>query len=374
MDEWTPVFVLPNVELEEAIEGGPAVLAPAHDPRVIVLCQEYASLSTFLNRFTDAFGESCAPTVLLRRLDAPATFRTIDALSSFRNLIALSVIPYGRAFALNDWSGEEIFFGESFAFYPWMIEEPYEVLKCKTPAVTELQDVQLFRGQSLPGLPISSLERSYIDRPLFQELLMRWRRRYESAEPSRSDIALFRSLNMAYHASLMPAAGDTTFYDVGRIVALWVSAFEILAHPGEDGRVNRNKVLELIKQMVWQNPDCESPIIDPSGKTERREPLAFWICNALYECRNSFIHGNPVSADSLRLPVSDRVLFSYAAPLYRIVLTVFLQLKFNRSLPSMKDTKEISLYLTEKREFFDFQIAFEDALLTAYQSKKKDRE
>lgn len=55
------------------------------------------------------------------------------------------------------------------------------------------------------------------------------------------DVALTRSLNMAYHASLLPAGTDTTFYDVGRIVSLWVSAFEILVHPGGNGQASQAK-------------------------------------------------------------------------------------------------------------------------------------
>lgn len=36
---------------------------------------------------------------------------------------------------------------------------------------------------------------------------------------------------MATQASQLPAGLDTTLYDLGRIAALWVSAFEILTHP-----------------------------------------------------------------------------------------------------------------------------------------------
>jgi hypothetical protein len=37
---------------------------------------------------------------------------------------------------------------------------------------------------------------------------------------------------MAVAASKMPATVDVRLFDLGRIVSLWISAFEILAHPG----------------------------------------------------------------------------------------------------------------------------------------------
>ena len=72
-----------------------------------------------------------------------------------------------------------------------------------------------------------------------------------SSNPSWSDNALFRSLNMAFRAAEMPAWNDITVYDVGRSVALWVSAFEILAHPGPEGDTSMRQVYELIERAPW---------------------------------------------------------------------------------------------------------------------------
>ena len=44
---------------------------------------------------------------------------------------------------------------------------------------------------------------------------------------------------------------DATFFDEGRAVALWVSAFEILAHDGHHSDFGR--VLSLLSQVIWQN-------------------------------------------------------------------------------------------------------------------------
>jgi hypothetical protein len=53
---------------------------------------------------------------------------------------------------------------------------------------------------------------------------------------------------MANIACQLPSIVDTTLFDYGRTLALWVSAFEILVHPG-NGKANQvavNKVLDKI--------------------------------------------------------------------------------------------------------------------------------
>jgi len=245
--DWRPIFVLPNVELQEAIEGDLAVLAPQHDPRVAALKHAHATFGRFLSSFTDAFGVKLAPTVLLLRSNAPSNFGTVDAIASFRDLIAISVIGYGRALALKYGHQHHVLFGNTFAFYPWMVDEPYECLISKTPAQFHLHEVEKFRGQSSPELFRVKLDTSSIDKPLLRELLARWHRGFGSDEPDWPELALFRSLNMAHHASLMPAASDLRVYDVGRIISLWDRQAHIgfMAHPS---------ALQLPKQLHPRQP------------------------------------------------------------------------------------------------------------------------
>jgi hypothetical protein len=143
-----------------------------------------------------------------------------------------------------------------------------------TPAILGTHEVARFKGQSSPALFRTSLGDSDMDGPLLGELMVRWQRRYESPEPAWQDIALMRSLNMAYQASLLPAGTDTTFYDVGRIVSLWVSAFEILVHPGGNGQANRDKVFELIESTPWEIPASGRRTHDTGGKTKVKRTLA----------------------------------------------------------------------------------------------------
>lgn len=83
---------------------------------------------------------------------------------------------------------------------------------------------------------MAPIDQSDIDRPLLVTLMKRWVRRYEAAEPAWQDVALIRSLNMAYHASLLPAGTDTTFYDVTVVMILlqgtpsWHSMIVVAIH------------------------------------------------------------------------------------------------------------------------------------------------
>jgi hypothetical protein len=173
---------------------------------------------------------------------------------------------------------------------------------------------------------------------------------------------------MPYHASLLPAATDTTFYDVGRLISLWVSAFEILVHPGGNGQANRDKVFELIEKTPWELQTTADRAHDTGGKTKVKRTLASWLYQKLYECRNNFLHGNPVERADLVLPISGRTVFEYTAPLYRLALTAFLPLTYGKPMPSISEAKAFGSYIADHMEFMAPQDRTEEAILTAKQS------
>lgn len=377
--DWIPIFILPNVQLCCPIEGEIAALTPANDPRVVALSHAHPKLGRFLDRFTDNFGKNVEPAVLLRRADSPPRFQEIETLTSFRNLIAISVVPYNQAWELQQPHSGRILFGETFALYPWMLDKHYEGLIGGSPAILGLHEVAKFKGQSSPSVSCMSLAPGDIDRPLLTALLKRWRCYYKATEPDRTDTALFRSVNMAYHASLLPAPTEIIFYDIGRLVSLWVSAFEILAHPGgPKGRVDCDRVFDLIEKTRWELPEMAERIYATRGKTEVVDrPLASWLYRALYDCRNNFLHGNPVEPDGLRLPDSTRTVIEVAAPLYRLALTAFLPLTFDRDMPADSDTEALETYLDyldyldDRSEFHAPQRCVEEAILTARGAGKR---
>lgn len=364
-DDWAPVFVLPNIPLEADIGCEIAALAPANDHRVSALKRAQPSFRRFLNRFADNFGEKFEPSVLILNTVAPPIFRDVAALASFRDLIALSAVTYSRALELRHPRGHRVLFGEAFAIYPWMLDRHYGEVIGSTPAILGTHDLSCFHGQSSPTLFRTSLGERDIDQPLLAALITRWRRRYEAAEPAWEDVALMRSLNMAYHASLLPAGSETTLYDVGRVVSLWVSAFEILVHPGGTGQANRNKVFELIERTPWALAESRQLVHDTGGKTKVKRTLASWLYQMLHDCRNEFLHGNPVERSNLLLPTPQRTIFEYAAPLYRVALTAFLPLTYDNPIPSADDARAFGAYIADHLDFMGPQESAEEALLTA---------
>lgn len=304
---------------------------------------------------------------MLVNAEAPPAFLDISALASFRDLVAIATTSYGRGLELRQRRGHRVMFGEAFAIYPWMLDRHYEDVIGSTPAILGTHEVASFKGQSSPAIFRTPVDERDIDQPLLAALLGHWTRRYEAAEPAWVDVVIMRSLNMAYNASLLPAGTDTTFYDVGRVVSLWVSAFEILVHPGGNGQANRDKVFELIEKTAWAIPASAALAHDTGGKTKVKRTLASWIYQALYDCRNDFLHGNPVDRAKLILPLPQRTVFEYAAPLYRLALTSFLPLVYAKPMPGADDAKALGGHISERMDYMAPQKSAEEALLTAMQ-------
>jgi hypothetical protein len=187
--------------------------------------------------------------------------------------------------------------------------------------------------------------------------------RFTAATVDWKDKALFRSLNMANEAGRIPSLAAGVFYDAGRQIALWASAYEILAHPGGNGQSNFGTVSALLEKVQWLDANLVTAVHTISGKPPQQKQLATWICRKVYDARNDFLHGNDVDAAVLNLkkrPVTD-----FAACLFRLALTGFLDLYFNSPVPRSEDTEAMGKLSIQQMAFNKFQRAYEDALLTA---------
>lgn len=96
-----------------------------------------------------------------------------------------------------------------------------------------------------------------------------------------------------------------------------------------------------------------------------KRTLASWLYQVLYECRNDFLHGNPVERSNFFLATPQRTIFEYAAPLYRIALTAFLPLAYGVPMPSADDAGAFGAYIADRMDFMGPQKNAEEALLTA---------
>ncbi len=361
---WEPIWALPNIDLDEPVESPIFALVPASDPRVERLKREHGSFQTFMSQFQDTHRNRISPTLMIRRTDAPESFRKLDVAASFRDLLVASTVPLARSRAIiNSNTFHRVTYSSFFWVYPWMLDQHYETIIAHTPATLALHDVDQFRGHSSPELSRTTLHRRDFDEPLLQELLHRWRARYETANPQWANIALFRSLNMANRACLLPAGADFVIHDDGRMAGLWTAAFEILVHPGGDGRANLSKVFDLLQKIPWIDKTCayrRFPI--RRGRRREQKGLACWLYNHIYSCRNDFLHGNPVARENLLLPISGRLITSHAATLYRLALSSFLDLSWKEPFPSSEDTQALAAYVVRTLEFRAPQKKCEEAL------------
>lgn len=322
---WLPAAILPNIHGERAIEGDVIALAPLNDPRVIAFGNLHPKFKDLTRRFTDAFREPIQPFIEIIREDVSAKLSYVEPLASFRDLVALSVVPYGRA--LNTVFGHRaihrIVYSNSFWLYPWMLGKDNEHLTIATPAFNGLHIVEAFHGQTTPELPAMKLRE--IDEPLLEILLRRWKGYYLGSRKQAQDRALFRSLNMAAQASQLPAGIDVTLYDLGRIIALWVSACEILAHQSA-GYAGVTQVYDLLGKVNFVDRGqglrkYKAFVRRKHGITQRQQRnLSCWLYGELYHARCDFLHGNPVRKD--RLNFKGEIGPFWVTPcLYRLVLT-----------------------------------------------------
>lgn len=215
---WTPVFLLPNIRVKESVAVDEAAIVAVDDERIRAYCRQYPAFGRFIGKFTDPFGARSTPGILLLQTSSRKTFRTLEAVSSFRDLVALSVIPLHRAKSIVHSTSFHIQYSDYFDFYPWNFNDKNSHLVCNTPALLGLHEVRAFKGQSSPVLSPLDLGHIDFDAPLLKQLLARWRSRYGASTPVWADVALFRSLNMAFAASKMPAGPDVTQFHVGSLV------------------------------------------------------------------------------------------------------------------------------------------------------------
>ena len=226
--------------------------------------------------------------------------------------------------------------------------------------------------QSSPGISPRHLDHHYTDKVLFSALMERWQRCYRAEFPQHDDVALFRSLNMANSAAMMPAGVEATMYDIGRSVSLWVSAFEILA-PAKSAAFFT--VYELFKKVEYGLTDVGDPIYEAHGfkTTQTKEILPCWIYGELYKARNDFLHGNPIDSERLMTKPSRRSLYIYAALLYRLALTGLLNLRFDGPIPPSEDTAAFAAHISDRMDYRQYQSHIEAAVSTILYTEEEYR-
>lgn len=374
VERWIAVWPLPNVTLGQSIAYPFVGIFVGDDPRLHAIDQQKDQLADLLARFRNEFDRKIHSSVLAFGDDAPEGVKSVDALSGFRNAVCIAAIAHSHSlFAVRrqPWG---IYFAEAFDFYPWHLSKLLNRrITADTPATSAIHQLASLKPQCAPALGMRELSADALDLPLLDAIMLRWGELYTKGQDDIGDRRLFRSLDMARAACRMPGSADASILDQGRSAALWVSAFEILAH---DGKSSSRKVLNLLAKVAWHHRELEEHERDArAGTTPVKTNLAGEIYLALNRARNDFLHGNEISVSTILYGRSKRNVLNFAAPLYRMALTAYLDLRQSVPMPNMNDDPAgAGHWIADRMEFEAPQKRCERALLAADEPPSKDED
>ncbi len=328
---WIPMLTLPNIEVLADIKIGPLTIASSNDQRVRQIAKAHPNFRTYLRSFHNEFGIKKTPSIILRSSDSPESYRSFEALAGFRDALAAATIPYAWSQVLYHENNFNIRYADWFTFFPWNLDTNYEHIIMNNMAQWGLHEAKALRNYGPPGISHLKIDDKDLDQPILSSLLERWEKRFLTTSPDWRDVALFRSLNTALAAMMMPTNTAVMDYDIGRTVGLWVSAFELLAHPGPGGKLKFSAVYDLLDQATWFQPELATSTYEPNGfekiRPRRQRTLPVWLYGELHRIRNDFLHGNPITDARMIVAPAKRPLHLYAPLLYRMALSAFLNIQ-----------------------------------------------
>jgi hypothetical protein len=172
---------------------------------------------------------------------------------------------------------------------------------------------------------------------------------------------------MAAQAARTPRdSAGVSLYDVGRLMILWASAFEILVHPGTPN-VDKGlgRIYDLLETIEWRTRFAKRRVYKIYGSPTKKRVAASWLYSLIHRLRNDFTHGNPVSSNKFVFDGGNAPMWMHAAPLYRLMLTAYLPLKFTKSFPPISKSKLLAAVSSERFYFYKTQGLMEDAVRSA---------
>jgi len=336
-NEWLIIHILPNLSLNESFETEFIAIVPFNDNRIQGIISQQALAAKILTNFRTETGNEVKPSTLLMRSNAPKSIKNSEAVVAFRNCLAVSSLLHGWARSFRGANVFEPIYSDHFDFYPATLNKKGDGLVISTPATMGIwPKVEKFYGQTYPHLPIFEQFKAIPDKLLSEKLLKQWKIRFmKPNKDTKISRLLFRSLEVAYQAMLSPFR-HSTLYEYGTHLSLWTSAFEVLAQRGKPGQVGYKDVLKLLGQYRWGEKRLDSKVYKVhKNKNAPKGNLVQKIYRELYDARNDFFHGNPVSESRLYpFRNKERPILPHLAPsLYWVALYVY--------LPQLKRRKKV---------------------------------
>lgn len=375
--KWSALGALPSIDMKPGYFAGDYMaVVGAHDGRYREAIANGPNLDNFLSKFEGSHGERLMPSLLIRS-DAFPDRPNSEAISSFMDIVIACVVLDVRVRTVTWRRNVGPFYADSFEIYPWMIAPDGRRLVAQNAALWAVHELGRFRGTASAAVPVQEIGQEPVHPRFFKQLLAIWKSRFIDGQDDWTSRAILRSLKMATSALRLssPTGSTESFYDYGRILSLWVSAFEILVHPGPTGKATRQKVLDLLKTIPWQSSMAreETHQADFGGGNIRNVRLA----NALYvkmnDLRNDFLHGNPVEPEKFRLDNGTWIL-SYPAAIFRMALSTMLpdpdEVTWEQALSGEKARDEYQRHLQATR----YRVDCEECLLVAVKPQPVDDE
>lgn len=324
MEDWIFISVCHNLSISKRVESKYVVITPHDDPLTQAIRKRSPAFSQFVDNFKDQFGRHFTPSLFFLHKNVKPDLK---AIISFRNLFAISSIVQSWERSLCHGTQLDYYkFSNYFDLYPYSLSKDEKVLILRTPSISDLEELDKFQGQCSPEIAVAHPTSEFYDSALFEALSKEWEKYFVSRKRKEwKSRSLFRSLEMSFRAAGLPFGNKGTMHDYGANIALWISAFEILVHPG-NANVNIDKVLDFLGDIHFNTKKLNYKKY--IGPRNRRLNLIQKTYFEMYFARNQFLHGNPVKLSDLFPGRNSKCnSFTVIAPvLYKCALYHFLGL------------------------------------------------
>jgi hypothetical protein len=347
--KWNLFLILPSLKVKK-VNGIPNLfrteymqICDGSDPVLANLANNVGDLTMtrLSDRFASNHGKTYKPACLLIRVGAPIALISGKAITAFRNVCCAATVTFATRHAVIGEEGSrwDQLYSDHFAFWPEIALKDGSGVWKRAIVSGWTDEIDTSHGHPTQLIETPEPFDLSLDAILLERLLRVWRNVYENGAETSTALRLFRALEVAFHAARFPAGSiESSIYDVGVNVGLWVSAFEILCR-GEK-KVWKSHVFELLQGIEWEegSPLREKRYSVPIGKGEIAVTFVEKVYDEIYAARNDFMHGNPVDYESLKLkcaPTGGR-LYAYAPVLFNLALRAFLAKEFP-SEPTQKE-------------------------------------
>jgi hypothetical protein len=323
---WQLFFILPNLcpNVPSPFVTEFLAICSGKDPllKLIEGTPGDATSLAMLGKYRSWFGKPYVPACVLVRSDAPDAVRHAETLRAFRNACAAATVSACSARALT--GGQWLpLYSDFFVFASHVAGKNGWIQKVDGPVGGMNHDVENFVGQCAGQIDMPDAFSVSADPKLLNRLFAAWDLYCLKKQRRQEFLPIFRSLEVAFHAARFPSDGLSSINDGGTRIGLWVSALEILAHPGPGGKADKEKVQALLgKAPITSKPIKRRRYRVSHAKKTYTVALPGRIYEDLYAARNAFMHGNLVEGRDLLLWKSSKrpSLMRLAPLLYNLAL------------------------------------------------------